>query len=87
MFRFTIREIVLATVIVAMGVAWWIDSRSNRKAQATLHEKFRDLAQQYNLLKGEAVERKVRQAELEIQLKSAEIENVRLRNRKTVSRP
>ena len=25
MFRFTIRELVLLTVIVAMGVAWWID--------------------------------------------------------------
>jgi len=27
MFRFTIRELVLVTVIVAMGVAWWIDRR------------------------------------------------------------
>jgi hypothetical protein len=25
MFRFTIRELVLLTIIVAMGVGWWID--------------------------------------------------------------
>ena len=27
MFRFTIREVVLLTVIVAMGVSWWLDHR------------------------------------------------------------
>ena len=25
MFRFTIRELVLLTIIVAIGVAWWVD--------------------------------------------------------------
>jgi len=25
MFRFTIRELVLVTLVVAMGVGWWID--------------------------------------------------------------
>ena len=25
MFRFTIRELVLLTLVVAMGVAWWVD--------------------------------------------------------------
>ena len=25
MFRFTIRELVLVTVIVAMGAGWWVD--------------------------------------------------------------
>jgi hypothetical protein len=25
MFRFTIRELVLVTLVVAMGVAWWMD--------------------------------------------------------------
>ena len=25
MFRFTIRELVLVTVVVAMGVGWWMD--------------------------------------------------------------
>ena len=28
MFRFTIRELVLLTVIVAMNVAWWLDTRA-----------------------------------------------------------
>jgi len=28
MFRFTIRELVLLTLVVAMGVAWWLDRRS-----------------------------------------------------------
>jgi len=27
MFRFTIRELVLLTVVVAMGVGWWLDHR------------------------------------------------------------
>jgi hypothetical protein len=34
MFRFTIRELVLLTLVVAMGVAWWLDrsqlSQQNR---------------------------------------------------------
>ena len=25
MFRFTIRELVLLTLVVAMGVGWWMD--------------------------------------------------------------
>jgi len=28
MFRFTIRELVLATAVVAMGAAWWADRRA-----------------------------------------------------------
>ena len=32
MFRFTIRELVLLTLVVAIGVAWWLD-RSNLKAE------------------------------------------------------
>ena len=27
MFRFTIRELVLVTVIVALGLGWWLDRR------------------------------------------------------------
>jgi hypothetical protein len=27
MFRFTIRELVLLTVVVAMGIGWWVDRR------------------------------------------------------------
>jgi lipopolysaccharide biosynthesis regulator YciM len=32
MFRFTIRELVLLTLVVAMGVAWWLD-RSQLKTE------------------------------------------------------
>jgi len=27
MFRFTIRELVLLTLVVALGVGWWLDHR------------------------------------------------------------
>jgi hypothetical protein len=40
MFRFTIRELLLLTVIVAMGVGWWID-RSNLAVQAKQAETWR----------------------------------------------
>ena len=28
MFRFTIRELVLVTLVVAMGIGWWANRRS-----------------------------------------------------------
>ena len=34
MFRFTIRELVLLTIIVAMGVGWWLDGHSWRARPA-----------------------------------------------------
>jgi len=39
--RFTIRELVLVTVIVAMGAAWWIDRRaqfSDANSRAEKHQ-------------------------------------------------
>ena len=35
MFKFTIRELLLLTVIVAMGVGWWID-----RSQAASREQY-----------------------------------------------
>ena len=32
MFRFTIRELVLLTLVVAMGVGWWVDRARRRGA-------------------------------------------------------
>jgi hypothetical protein len=32
MFRFTIRELVLMTLVAAMGVAWWLDRTSLAEA-------------------------------------------------------
>jgi hypothetical protein len=33
MFRFTIRELILLTVIVAMGAAWWVKRQSAQRLQ------------------------------------------------------
>jgi hypothetical protein len=37
MFHFTIRELVLLTLVVAMGFAWWRDHRQNESRRATTH--------------------------------------------------
>jgi len=37
MFRFTIRELVLLTLVVAMGVAWWIDRTRQVRRYDRLH--------------------------------------------------
>jgi hypothetical protein len=34
MFRFTIRELVLLTLVVAMGVGWWIEHRAMQSRHA-----------------------------------------------------
>jgi hypothetical protein len=35
MFRFTIRDVLWLTVVVALGLAWWVDrTRLNRTARA-----------------------------------------------------
>src|SRR5688572_13772409 len=45
MFRFTIRELVLLTLVVAMGVGWWIDRRLITRQQQKQKEYVRDLEQ------------------------------------------
>jgi len=46
MLRFTIRDVLWLTVVVAMGVAWWIDRlQANKRVaslQATLYEALSD---------------------------------------------
>jgi len=39
MFRFTIRELILLTVIVAMGAAWWVDDRGLRQKTLEANDK------------------------------------------------
>jgi hypothetical protein len=39
MFRFTIRELVLVTIIVAMGVGWLLDNRRLRRDVSQANEK------------------------------------------------
>jgi len=36
MFRFTIRELLLLTVVVAMAVAWWISNKNSVAQRAQL---------------------------------------------------
>ena len=53
MFRFTIRELVLVTVIVALGVAWWLDRSSmsyNLTASEAQWQTFEKELQKINLL-------------------------------------
>ena len=38
MFRFTIRELALLTVIVAMGIAWWCDRWLAENETRNVHE-------------------------------------------------
>jgi len=40
MFRFTIRELVLLTLVVAMGVGWWLDHRRLIQAQRATESVF-----------------------------------------------
>jgi hypothetical protein len=68
MFRFTIRELVLLTAVAAMGVGWWLDSRSSRKAQITFSRQVEALKAEVKALRVEAVAAKIRQAEAATQV-------------------
>ena len=45
MLRFTIRELALVTIIVAMGLAWWLDRASLAVARAEAVEDATSLTQ------------------------------------------
>ena len=38
MFRFTIRELLLLTLVAALGVAWWLDHRNMAARQRITEE-------------------------------------------------
>lgn len=69
--RFTIRDLLWLTVLVALAAAWWIERRAGRRVQAEL-----DNHRQWHEAMVEAA--RAGQAELQIQLKRAELENLRL---------
>jgi len=48
MFRFTIRELVLLTLVVAIGIGWWLDRQS---LSLTVSEQRRELAYRAFILK------------------------------------
>ena len=78
MFRFAIRDVLWLTVVVALAVGWLIDSRSSRQMQATLRKQVETQQVDFEALKLELVARRVREAELQIQLQKTEVENIRL---------
>jgi hypothetical protein len=43
MFRFTIRDVLWLTVVVAMGVGWWIDKSRTAKARDEAIKDAKDL--------------------------------------------
>ena len=78
MFRFTIRDVLWLTVVAALAVGWLIDSRSSHQVQATLREQVEAQRVEIEAFKLDVVARRVREAELQIQLQETEVENVRL---------
>jgi hypothetical protein len=42
--RFTIRDVLWLTVVVAMGVAWWVDSRKAFEERVRLSRNAEELA-------------------------------------------
>ena len=50
MFRFTIRDVLWLTVVVAMGLAWWNDRRqAEREKQAVFQERDAAVANEHRL--------------------------------------
>jgi hypothetical protein len=51
MFRFTIRELVLLTLVAAMGVGWWLDHARAEKASAAMERRMDRQAAQISALR------------------------------------
>lgn len=72
MFRFAIRDVLLLTALVALGVAWWIDHREVTRrgdARAAAIQDAADLAAKAN--QTEILDWKFRAKSLESNLKSS----------------
>jgi len=63
MFRFTIRELVLLTLVVAMGVGWWID---RRRLAAPLTKLAEYQVAEKRELKRQQAEKKLKDLEMQI---------------------
>ena len=53
MFRFTIRELVLLTLVVAMAVGWWVDHSRAAKVSAAMAQQFGEQTERMNALREE----------------------------------
>ena len=79
MFRFSTRDVLWLTVVVALAVGWWLDRRSHTAAVQQLHRKLDDLTVQ--ALTGRAYEVQAeRLAEL-LALERAEADKLRLQSK------
>jgi hypothetical protein len=52
MFRFTIRDLLLLTVIVAMGAGWWLD---RQRLQDRVYELIGELAKHEKIMRAESI--------------------------------
>jgi hypothetical protein len=48
MFRFTIRELVLLTLVVALGVGWWIDRSQVASAKRAFENDARSMSRYFD---------------------------------------
>jgi DNA-directed RNA polymerase subunit RPC12/RpoP len=56
MFRFTIRDVLWLTVVVALGVGWWAEFRARREADIRYAAARQAIQQTADLLEAEIVE-------------------------------
>jgi hypothetical protein len=56
MFRFTIRDVLWLTVVVAASVAWWIDHRSHRTLRKERDSAINRLTMLTNMLERRGLE-------------------------------
>jgi hypothetical protein len=87
MFRFSIRELVLLTLVVAMGVGWWLDSRSKRRKEAAVYEVVVALENQVQAQELQVTAETARRLELQAELDLSKAENIRLRVERASSSP
>jgi len=59
MFRFSIRELVLATIVVGIGLGWWVTTNENAKLRAA-HARLLSIEEEAIEWKRSAKEQKLR---------------------------
>jgi hypothetical protein len=72
MFKFTIRELVLLTIIAALGVAWWLDRRS-ALVNALANEKASKAMAIDAMVKAETTEARLQAALTQLQAAKSEL--------------
>ena len=76
MFRFTIRDVLWLTVVVALAVGWWIDQdriRRQREALKASEQAFADEAEKFRIAAQRLQTLPLRHAEAKFQVTEAEL--------------